>query len=136
MNEQGKKIAKGAALSVCAGLALSAIDAMASTKQTWDVRELAGQDLQGPSAQRLGAIADHIVAGPRASQSLGHSWFKLAERMSVDGKLLLEFYQDEGLGEFLNSPSSVAGMQQAACYAACYGNCYGNCYSNCFSADA
>lgn len=127
--------------ALCAGLALSAIEAMAATQTPWSLRELAEAPKSDPTTQtgRLDAIGETIVGGQRASQTMGHAWYRLAERMEVDGEPLLEMYQREGLGEFLlaqQTGSSSAGSCYTACYGNCYGNCYSNCYSNCHSADS
>lgn len=126
---------------LCAGLALSAVEAMAATDTSWSLRELADAPKADPASQegRLDAIGENMVASQRVSQSMGHAWYRLAERMEVNDEPLLEIYQKEGLGNFLlaqQSGSSGAGSCYAACYGNCYGNCYSNCYSNCHSADS
>ncbi len=125
MANNGKKIAL---LGVCAGLAMSAIDAMKSSETVWDADALGAQSGKTNEAGRLESIASNVVSGPRASQSLGHAWYKLSEKVMVDGVVI---GHDESMiqgGDFVKA--------QSGCYAACYGNCYGNCYSNCFSADS
>lgn len=132
----GKLVKKALGPALCAGLALSAIEAMAATQTPWNLRELADAPKADPKTQtgRLDAIGENIVSGQRASQSMGHAWYRLAERMEVDGEPLLTLYQKEGLGDFLLAMDQAGGSSGAgSCYAACYGNCYGNCYSNCYS---
>lgn len=119
--------------ALCAGLALSAVEAMAATDTSWEIEPLARAGKVDPSTQqgRLSAIGDHVVAGPKASQTMAHSWHRLAQRATVGGVPLLEIYEREGLGEFIKAQSS-GSVGAGACYTACYGNCYGNCYSNCY----
>jgi hypothetical protein len=119
--------------ALCAGLALSAVEAMASTDSAWELESLTQATQVDPASDhgRLGAIGDHVVGGPKASQSMAHAWYRLSERMTLGGEPLLAIYEKEGLGEFIKT--QAAGSAGAgACYTACYGNCYGNCYSNCY----
>jgi hypothetical protein len=118
---------------LCAGLALSAVEAMASTDAKWEIEALTQAVGAEPSTEagRLDAIADHVVAGPKASQSMAHSWYRLSERMTINGESLLSIYEKEGLGEFIKT-AATGSTGAGACYTACYGNCYGNCYSNCY----
>lgn len=130
MLDMAKKI--GPAL--CAGLALSAVEAMASTEGSWELENLRQAVRADPSSDhgRLGAIGDHVVAGPKASQSMAHAWHRLSERMTLGGVPLLSIYEKEGLGEFIKTGGASGSAGAGACYTACYGNCYGNCYSNCY----
>lgn len=119
--------------ALCAGLALSAVEAMASTDSSWELDNLTQALSVDPSTEagRLNAIGDHVVAGPKASQSMAHAWYRLSERMTLSGEPLLSIYEKEGLGEFIKT-QATGSAGPGACYTACYGNCYGNCYSNCY----
>ena len=118
---------------LCAGLALSAVEAMAATNSTWELENLTQSVQLDPSTEegRFGAIGDHVIGGPKANQSMAHSWYRLSERMTLAGEPLLAIYEKEGLGEFLKT-GATGSAGAGACYTACYGNCYGNCYSNCY----
>lgn len=119
------------AVGICAALALSAIDAMAYSGAQWDIKQIEAHQTDGDAnLKRWEVIGEHIVAGPKASQGLGHAWYQLAQSFEIDGVALSEAYEMEGLGEFIKAQAAET------CYAACYGNCYGNCYSNCFGADS
>lgn len=64
---------------LCAGLALSAVEAMASTDSSWELEALTQATQADPStpAGRLGAIGDYVVGSQKASQSMAHSWYRL-----------------------------------------------------------
>lgn len=130
MSDLAKKIGP----VLCAGLALSAVEAMASVGSSWELNNLSRVEKADPTTERgrLEAIGDHVVAGPKASQSMAHSWYRLSERMTLAGEPLLTIYEKEGLGEFIKTQGASGSAGAGACYAACYGNCYGNCYSNCY----
>lgn len=119
--------------ALCAGLALSAVEAMASIESSWSIEGLANAERANVASEsgRLEGLGEHVVAGPKASQSMAHSWYRLSERMTLGGESLLAIYEKEGLGEFIKTQAS-GSAGAGACYAACYGNCYGNCYSNCY----
>lgn len=119
--------------ALCAGLALSAVEAMASTDSSWELEALTQATQASPSTPegRLGAMGDYVVGSQKASQSMAHSWYRLSERMTIKGEALLSIYEREGLGEFIKTQAS-GSSGAGACYTACYGNCYGNCYSNCY----
>lgn len=119
--------------ALCAGLALSAVESMASTDTSWELENLTQALVADPGSDqgRLSSIGDYVVSGPKASQSMAHSWYRLSERMTIGGEPLLAIYEREGLGAFIKTAGTgSAGV--GACYTACYGNCYGNCYSNCY----
>ncbi len=133
--KKNQETAKRLAPALCIGLALSAIDAMAMSVSHWDAKELRGAELEDPASPegRLSAIAEQAVESQRASQSMGHAWFALSERMEVDGKPLTALYEEEGISGLMLAQATSTDAA-GACYTACYGNCYGNCYSNCYSA--
>ena len=80
---------------LCAGLALSAVEAMASTNSTWELENLTQAIQLDPSTEegRLGAIGEHVIGGSKANQSMAHSWYRLSERMTKSGEPLLEIYE-------------------------------------------
>ena len=120
--------------AICAALAMGAVQAMASTDERWDAGKLSGsKDGAADEGDRVSALAEHVVSGPRASQAMGLAWHDLAERMEVDGRPLADIYAEAGLGGFVKTAGPADdSANTGACYSACYGNCYGNCYSNCY----
>lgn len=134
-NKENKATAKKLAPALCIGLALSAIDAMAMSVSHWDAKDLATPGATDPYSPegRISAIGEQAVSSQRASQSMGHAWFALSERMEIDGEPLSALYEKEGLSSDLLLAQATSTDAAGACYTACYGNCYGNCYSNCYS---